>query len=86
MYYQLTKERLQVVQLFSTMLVTSISVAQKEFTQIFPKPGWVEHNAVEIWSSVSAVVSEALSLQKLNSKRHRRNWYYEPKRNSSCLG
>lgn len=27
------------------------SVAQKEFTQIFPKSGWVEHNPHEIWSS-----------------------------------
>ena len=28
------------------------SVAQKEFTQYFPKPGWVEHDANEIWSTV----------------------------------
>ncbi|QVK19250.1 glycerol kinase GlpK [Mycoplasmatota bacterium] len=37
-----------------------ISVAQKEFQQIFPKPGWVEHNANEIWLSVLAVISESL--------------------------
>ena len=36
-------------------------VTQKEFTQIFPKPGWVEHDAMEIWSSVQSVVAEALS-------------------------
>ncbi|MCL2197970.1 MAG: glycerol kinase GlpK [Defluviitaleaceae bacterium] len=35
------------------------SVAQKEFTQIFPKPGWVEHDPVEIWSSQISVASEA---------------------------
>jgi len=35
-----------------------VGVAQKEFTQIFPKPGWVEHNATEIWTSVLAVLSE----------------------------
>ena len=29
----------------------SISVAAKEFEQIYPQPGWVEHNAREIWSS-----------------------------------
>ena len=29
-----------------------VGVAQKEFTQIYPKPGWVEHNANEIWTSV----------------------------------
>ena len=27
------------------------SMAQKEFTQIYPQPGWVEHNPMEIWSS-----------------------------------
>lgn len=36
------------------------SVAQKEFTQIFPKPGWVEHDANEIWSSMLGVAVEAM--------------------------
>lgn len=36
------------------------SVAQKEFTQIFPKPGWVEHNAVEIWDTTLEVSREAM--------------------------
>ena len=35
------------------------AIAQKEFEQIFPKPGWVEHNAMEIWSSQRGVVAEA---------------------------
>lgn len=34
--------------------------AQKEFNQYFPNPGWVEHNANEIWSSVLSVISTAL--------------------------
>lgn len=38
-----------------------VHVAQKEFTQIFPKPGWVEHNANEIWGSVLAVIASVLS-------------------------
>ena len=38
------------------------SMAQKEFTQIYPKPGWVEHNPMEIWSSQLAVVSEAMAM------------------------
>lgn len=38
-----------------------IDIAQKEFTQIFPKPGWVEHNANEIWSSILAVLAEVLN-------------------------
>lgn len=37
------------------------SIAQKEFTQIFPKPGWVEHNANEIWSTQLGVAVEAMS-------------------------
>ena len=37
-----------------------ISVAQKEFTQIYPKAGWVEHNAMEIWSTQMGVAQEAL--------------------------
>lgn len=36
-----------------------LSMAQKEFTQIFPKPGWVEHNPREIWSSQMSVAIEA---------------------------
>lgn len=38
-----------------------VGVAQKEFTQLFPKPGWVEHDAMEIWGSVQSVVSEVLA-------------------------
>ena len=37
------------------------SVAQKEFTQHFPKPGWVEHDPKEIWSSEAAVIAEAIT-------------------------
>ncbi len=35
--------------------------AQKEFTQHFPQPGWVEHNANEIWGSVLAVIATVIS-------------------------
>ncbi len=38
-----------------------VHVAQKEFTQIFPKPGWVEHNASEIWGSILAVIASVMS-------------------------
>jgi glycerol kinase len=37
-----------------------VSVAQREFTQIYPQPGWVEHNAREIWSTQVAVATEAI--------------------------
>ncbi len=38
------------------------SMAQKEFTQIYPRPGWVEHNPMEIWSSQLAVATEAMAM------------------------
>ena len=38
-----------------------VSVAQKEFEQIYPKPGWVEHNPIEIWSAQVGVASEAMA-------------------------
>mgnify|MGYP002510875018 CR=1 FL=1 len=37
------------------------SMAQKEFEQIYPRPGWVEHDAMEIWSSQFSVMTEAMS-------------------------
>ena len=40
------------------------SVAQKEFTQYFPQPGWVEHDAEEIWATQLGLMYEAMS--KLN--------------------
>ncbi|WP_316810653.1 glycerol kinase GlpK [Pedobacter heparinus] len=37
-----------------------VSIAQKEFEQIYPQPGWVEHDASEIWSTQIAVATEAI--------------------------
>ena len=42
------------------------SMAQREFTQIFPKPGWVEHNANEIWATMHSTAIEAMS--KVNAR------------------
>ena len=42
------------------------SMAQREFTQIFPKPGWVEHNPHEIWSSQASVIAEAIAAIDIN--------------------
>lgn len=41
-------------------------VARKEFTQIYPQPGWVEHNAEEIWDTQLAVVKELVSERGIN--------------------
>ena len=43
-----------------------VSMAQKEFTQIYPKAGWVEHDPMDIWSSQISVMTEAMA--KINAK------------------
>ncbi len=45
-----------------------IAVAQKEFKQIFPQSGWVEHDALEIWSSQAGVAAEATVKAGINGK------------------
>jgi glycerol kinase len=45
-----------------------ISTAQKEFTQIFPQPGWVEHDAEEIWATQKGTIAEAIA--KANCTLH----------------
>jgi glycerol kinase len=45
-----------------------ISFGQKEFTQIYPQPGWVEHDAKEIWSTQVAVAAEAVIKARLKAK------------------
>jgi glycerol kinase len=45
-----------------------VSVAQKEFTQIFPQPGWVEHDVNEIWSTQAGVAAEAITQAGANGK------------------
>ncbi len=47
---------------------TILAVAQKEFNQLFPQPGWVEHDPNEIWQTQCAVIDKVLSSQKLSAK------------------
>jgi glycerol kinase len=44
-----------------------VAMAQREFRQIYPQPGWVEHDANEIWATQQAVALEALFKAKLNA-------------------
>lgn len=44
------------------------SAAQREFTQYFPKPGWVEHDPEEIWSSQAAVIAQAITAIGISGK------------------
>ena len=45
-----------------------VSTGQKEFTQIFPKSGWVEHNPLEIWETQISTAKEALQKADLTAK------------------
>ena len=45
------------------------SMAQKEFTQIYPRPGWVEHNPMEIWSSQLAVAAECMAMTGVSAEQ-----------------
>ena len=45
------------------------AVAQREFTQHFPQPGWVEHDANEIWSTQAGVITEALTQARIEIAR-----------------
>ncbi|MFM9948599.1 MAG: glycerol kinase GlpK [Saprospiraceae bacterium] len=44
-----------------------VTVAQQEFTQIFPQPGWVEHNAMEIWATQLGVAQKALQQARISA-------------------
>ena len=46
-----------------------ISPAQKEFKQIFPQPGWVEHDAEEIWSTQIGTLAEAVAKANITMKQ-----------------
>ena len=48
---------------------TACAVCDREFTQHFPKPGWVEHNPMEIWSSELSVLNEAIASLGLTGGR-----------------
>ncbi|MFN9913518.1 MAG: FGGY family carbohydrate kinase, partial [Pirellulaceae bacterium] len=45
-----------------------LGVAQKEFSQIYPKSGWVEHNPIEIWDTQLAVARQVLSDCRVDTK------------------
>jgi glycerol kinase len=44
-----------------------IAAAQKEFTQIFPKPGWVEHDPVEIFDTQLATAKEVMTIANISA-------------------
>ncbi|MEM9648057.1 MAG: glycerol kinase GlpK [Bacteroidota bacterium] len=46
-----------------------VAVSQKEFTQIFPKPGWVEHDPKEIWATQAGMAAEAVSQKGIKAEQ-----------------
>ena len=62
------------------------AAAQAEFRQIFPQPGWVEHDATEIWATQSGVMHEALAKARVGARRHRRDRHHQPARDDRHLG
>ncbi|MEX0883229.1 MAG: FGGY family carbohydrate kinase, partial [Cyclobacteriaceae bacterium] len=46
-----------------------VAVAQKDFEQIFPRSGWVEHDPLEIWTSQASVATEAITKAKIKSNQ-----------------
>ena len=62
------------------------SVSQKEFTQFFPQPGWVEHDANEIWLTQYTVAAEALGEDRRNCRGYRGDRHNEPARDDHRLG
>ncbi|MBP7663365.1 MAG: glycerol kinase, partial [Shewanella sp.] len=44
-----------------------VSMSQREFTQLYPNPGWVEHDPMEIWASQSSVLIEVLARAGIHS-------------------
>ena len=65
---------------------TVFAAAQKEFKQIFPQPGWVEHDPVEIWASQYEVAREVIKNNGVDSEYHCRDRHYQPAGDDGCLG
>jgi len=71
-----------------------LGVAQREFQQIFPKSGWVEHNPIEIWETQLAVAREVIAACKLSPSEiaaigitnQRENRDHQSTRNDRGLG
>ena len=63
-----------------------VGVAQKEHEQIYPKPGWVEHDPAEIWARTEEVIDEALASAGIGNGRPRRDRHHQPARDGRRLG
>ena len=55
-----------------------LGVSQKEFTQCYPRDGWVEHDAMEIWSTQYAVMMEVIAQTGISRQGHCRHRHHQP--------
>ena len=60
--------------------------SQKEFTQYFPRNGWVEHDPEEIWKTTIKTLKEVIKKAKKITRRSFDNWNNKSKRNNSIVG
>ena len=63
-----------------------VGIDQKEHEQIFPNPGWVEHDPKEIWARATDVIDGALKKANLTGERPRRGRHHEPARDRPGVG
>jgi glycerol kinase len=63
-----------------------VAQAQREFRQYFPQPGWVEHDALEIWESQRGTMIEALRSGAARPGRYRGGGHQQPARNHRVMG
>ncbi len=61
-------------------------VSQREFAQIYPQAGWVEHDPMEIWASQSSTLVEVLAQADIKLRPDGRHRYHQPARNHGGLG
>ena len=62
-----------------------VACAQKEHRQIYPQPGWVEHDAEEIWARTQEVMAEAMAEARLKARRPGGNRDHEPARDHAAM-
>ena len=65
---------------------TIVSVAQKEHAQIYPQPGWVEHDPLEIWRNTQEVIGGALAREGLHAGGSRGRRHHESARDDVAVG
>ena len=63
-----------------------VAVAQREHEQIYPKPGWVEHDAAEIWRNTEAVIGEALAKGGVRRRRACGRRHHQSARDDGAVG